>query len=433
MKKITLWLSMLLIPFAAHGQTAVLPVYSCVKPGVKAITSGLSSSNYLQGVIPSCRVTVYLTGTTNIATTSPQSPFTANIDGSIPPIYAATGQGYDVVLSGGIPPNTYTIPITLTDLSVGIGSGGFPITLGLTSIGGSSTTTSVSGLTVDGVTPTVMGYVDPSSSIQTQLNGKQATLGFTPYNATNPAGYISSAITSVNALTGPALTLACGTGLSCISSGSTITVSLATAFTINSFTGGSTVELGYPVVNPTFAATYSVTPASASITNTDNISSPTNLTTPFTAATIVGTFQHPSTSTTTFTLTATQGATLTATQAINWQPAIFGGVGTAGATSSVTASGTTAILSNGNVLPRLQLGVETVGETFGPFNPSGQVIYLLLTGGSHTFIDAGTGFPFAFNAPITVGFVNVNGVTVPLYLYQSTNALYGTYTPKVSS
>jgi hypothetical protein len=77
--------------------------------------------------------------------------------------------------------------------------------------------------------------------------------------------------------------------------------------------------------------------------------------------------------------------------------------------------------------------VETVGETFGPFNPSGQVIYLLLTGGSHTFIDAGTGFPFAFNAPITVGFVNVNGVTVPLYLYQSTNALYGTYTPKVSS
>ena len=96
-------------------------------------------------------------------------------------------KGYDVVLSGGIPPNTYTIPITLTDLSVGIGSGGFPITLGLTSIGGSSTTTSVSGLTVDGVTPTVMGYVDPSSSIQTQLNGKQATLGFTPYNATNPA------------------------------------------------------------------------------------------------------------------------------------------------------------------------------------------------------------------------------------------------------
>lgn len=33
---------------------------------------------------------------------------------------------------------------------------------------------------------------DATSSIQTQLNGKQASLGFTPYNATNPAGYISS-------------------------------------------------------------------------------------------------------------------------------------------------------------------------------------------------------------------------------------------------
>jgi hypothetical protein len=54
-------------------------------------------------------------------------------------------------------------------------------------------------------------------------------------------------------------------------------------------------------------------------------------------------------------------------------------------------------------------------------------------GGSHTFIDAGTGFPFAFNPPITVTFVNEFGVTVTMYLYQSTNPLYGTYTPKVAS
>lgn len=33
---------------------------------------------------------------------------------------------------------------------------------------------------------------DATSSIQGQFNGKQASLGFTPYNATNPAGYISS-------------------------------------------------------------------------------------------------------------------------------------------------------------------------------------------------------------------------------------------------
>ena len=34
-------------------------------------------------------------------------------------------------------------------------------------------------------------FYDPSSSIQTQINGKQANLGFTPYDSSNPAGYIS--------------------------------------------------------------------------------------------------------------------------------------------------------------------------------------------------------------------------------------------------
>ena len=116
-----------------------------------------------------------------------------------------------------------------------------------------------------------------------------------------------------------------------------------------------------------------------------------------------------------------------------WQPAIFGGVGSSGATSSVTASGTTAVLSTGDVLARMQLGAEGVGQTFGPFHPSGQVIYLLLTGGSHTFIDAGTGFPFAFNSPIAVSFVNAQGVTVSMFLYSSTNPLFGSFSPKVAS
>lgn len=54
----------------------------------------------------------------------------------------------------------------------GGGGSGFPITLGSTSIAASSTTTSVSGLTVDGVSPTTFGFVDPTSSIQTQINTK---------------------------------------------------------------------------------------------------------------------------------------------------------------------------------------------------------------------------------------------------------------------
>jgi hypothetical protein len=239
-------------------------------------------------------------------------------------------------------------------------------------------------------------------------------------------------VTSLNSLAG-ALTIAAGPGLMVTVSGSTITISIAAVFVINSFTGGRTVEAGFVVVNPTFMATYSNTPLSASITNTDNIDSPFILTTPFTSATLSGSFVHAGNFTTTFTLSAVNGTTQTAQQQIIWQPAIFGGVGTAGATSSVTASGTTAVLSTGSVLPRTQLGAETVGQVFGPYSPSGQAVYLLLTGSSHTFIDANTGFPFAFNAPITVSFVNVNGTTITMYLYQSINSLTGSYAPKITS
>ena len=231
------------------------------------------------------------------------------------------------------------------------------------------------------------------------------------------------------------VTLVAGTGISIAASGGNITISLSGSgpFSITSFTGGQTVPVGASITNPAFTAAYSSTPTSANITNTESIDSPLTLITPFTSGTITGTFVYTSPETTTCTLTATLGTTATATQTLNWGYEVFGGVGTAGATSTVTASGTTAVLSNTNVLPRTQIGAETVGETFGPFSPSAQVIYLLLTGGSHTFVDAGTGFPMAFNAPLTVSFVNANSVTVTMYLYQTTNSLYGTYTPKVAS
>jgi len=246
-------------------------------------------------------------------------------------------------------------------------------------------------------------------------------------------GGSSTGITSINGATGPAITVACGTGLTCTTQGNTITIASTGIFNITSFTGGSTVEIGTSIANPTFTASYSTIPSSAQITNTENIGSPLILTSPFTTGTIGGTFVHTSTFTTTFTLSATQGSTQMATQAINWLPAIFGGVGTAGATSTVSAVGTTAVLSTGNALARTQLGPETVGQVFGPYSPSGQAVYLLLTGSTHTFVDANTGFPFAFNAPITVSFVNSQGVTVTMFLYQSINSLTGSFAPKVAS
>ena len=210
--------------------------------------------------------------------------------------------------------------------------------------------------------------------------------------------------------------------------------STSAPFSILSFTGcNGTVELGQHVINPVCSATYSAIPSSAALTNTDGLSSPTNLVSPFASGTIAANFSHNAITTTTITLTAVGTSTQTATQAYIWQPRIFGGVGATGATATVTASGTTAILSTSDVIASAQLGAETVGQSFGPYAPSGQKIYLLLLGGGHTFIDAGTGFPFAFNTPTAVTFVNQYGVSVTMYLYQSTNLLYGTYTPKVSS
>ena len=110
----------------------------CVQGGVTANVSGLASSNRLMGIIPSCTITVYQTGTTTKATiysnsisTPLANPFTAAALGSTAPgqwlFYAATGVGYDVVMSGGIAPLVYATPVTLTDLKVGGGGGSGPV------------------------------------------------------------------------------------------------------------------------------------------------------------------------------------------------------------------------------------------------------------------------------------------------------------------
>jgi hypothetical protein len=114
-------LMFLLFATVAGAQTAAVNGY-CALGAAQANTSGLSSANYLQGVIPSCTVTVYLTGTTIKATIYSNgsggaltNPFTANSDATWL-FFAAVSQGYDVVLSGGNPPNVYPTPKTLTGL-----------------------------------------------------------------------------------------------------------------------------------------------------------------------------------------------------------------------------------------------------------------------------------------------------------------------------
>ncbi len=53
---------------------------------------------------------------------------------------------------------------------------------------GTTDTQTLTNKTLDGVTPTTMGYVDPTSSIQTQLNGKQASGSYATLGANTFTG-----------------------------------------------------------------------------------------------------------------------------------------------------------------------------------------------------------------------------------------------------
>lgn len=205
-------------------------------------------------------------------------------------------------------------------------------------------------------------------------------------------------------------------------------------FSIVSFTGSQTVETGATITNPAFAASYSSTPASASLTNTDGVDSPLALTTPFTAGTFVGAFTHSAPATVGVTLTAVSGVTRTAGASLTWASRTFGGVGAAGA-SSATASGTSAVLNGGaGTLGSEGLFLSIVGQSFGPFAPSAQKIYVLTphTSTPHTFKDQ-NGFAFAMNAPTTFSFTNEPGAALSMDLYESTNTLSSSFTLTVQS
>ena len=207
---------------------------------------------------------------------------------------------------------------------------------------------------------------------------------------------------------------------------------IAAGFAITSFAGGSTVETGATVTNPSFTASYSSLPTSAAITNTAGMGSPLALITPFTSGTVVGAFTLSAPGSITFTLTAHQNSLVkTATQAIAFQDRGFGGIGAAGATSA-TASGNNAVLNGGaGTLADSFLAANFVGTSFGPFSPVSQVIYILLPPGAHTFKDQ-NGFGFPMTAVATFSFVNQEGATVPMTLWAS-NTVSSPFTVTVAT
>lgn len=368
---------------------AVNPSYTgfCTKGATTATVQGLQSTNYLQSSYKSCTITVYVSGSLTLATlfsdngsTPLTNPFTAGSDGRFQ-FYTATST-VDVTMNGGIPSPGISPAYTISAVSLG---------------GGSSS----SGVTSFNTRTGAVTLIQPDV---TAAYGTQAAHVICAVGPTTGVGPTTCRQMSLDEFT--------------------------PGFSITSFSGGSPVEIGATVTNPSFTASYSSTPTSASITNTDSIDSPLVLTTPFTSGTVVGSFRHTSASSTTFILTAVSTASPSANQAITWEPRTFGGVGSTGATSTVTASGNNAVLSTGNTINNAGMNNQAV---YGSFSPSTQKIYILMIGGSHTFKDAATGFSFAFNSPTSISFINQNGVTVTMFLYESTNTLTGTFSVQVAS
>ena len=133
MRKLSTFL-LFLIPLGALGQNSLYTNF-CVSGAQQSLTSGLASSNYLEGVIPQCLVTVFLSGTMTQATiysnasgTALTNPFQANMNGAWL-FYASNSLQYDCMFSGGTGSNVFTTPVTIT------GCFGGGISSGLSSIG----------------------------------------------------------------------------------------------------------------------------------------------------------------------------------------------------------------------------------------------------------------------------------------------------------
>lgn len=162
MRKFLYILTLTLMPVLAHAQN--FPFQStCTVGNTKANVSGIQSVNTLQGSYPQCTVSVFLTGTTTLATifsnssgTSLSNPFTASIDGSY--IFYTAAGSYDVTMSGGLN-GGFPVPKTLTDVTVsGPSSGGgvnpssIPQPIAFYRVPGSLVSPTVSGSSVNNMT-----------------------------------------------------------------------------------------------------------------------------------------------------------------------------------------------------------------------------------------------------------------------------------------
>ncbi len=112
MRKFAAILALLLWPILVLGQTGAYSGHTFVG-GVPATTSGMNSSNYMDGIIPGASITVYLTGTSTKATiyadgsnTPLSNPFFSNLAPGTNPggfiFWSLQNQGLDIQAQGGM-------------------------------------------------------------------------------------------------------------------------------------------------------------------------------------------------------------------------------------------------------------------------------------------------------------------------------------------
>ena len=203
MKKLAILLALLLLPVFALGQTGAYSGHTFVG-GVPATTSGMNSSNYLDGIIPGASITVYLTGTTTKATiyadgsnTPLSNPFFSNLAPGTNPggfiFWAAQNQGLDIQAQGGMGnASCTTSPLcysTATTLQVDVypnssmNSSILPGCLGANTVANGctgATTAAGANLSITGVTQT--GTLGTSSQVST-FSGTVAAAAMVPTNS----------------------------------------------------------------------------------------------------------------------------------------------------------------------------------------------------------------------------------------------------------
>jgi len=209
MKKYILF-AILALSISVIAQNVPISGY-CTRGGVGATTQGMSSINFLQGIIPSCTVAIYISGSSpyTLATLYTQSggaqanPFTAANAASSNPgywiVYAPAVQAYDIVLSGGIAPNTYPSPITLeaytlplNTIATALASGTYNYGSGSVIVNANTANTATTAATATTAT-TATHALNLPADLATQSAASPAAGTFTSLNGTVQADQFSGA------------------------------------------------------------------------------------------------------------------------------------------------------------------------------------------------------------------------------------------------